>query len=71
MITVCPYCGSTDGYYEKIIQRYAQFYTFDNLPDCASEFVPVRGGDRKYCTSCNKDITKALKGGDKDESIVN
>ena len=52
----CPKCGSADGFYHKAIYAHTQFIGFDNKPtDCHIEFV--RGGTKKHCSNCEKDIT--------------
>lgn len=52
----CPKCGSADGFYHKTIYTHTQYIGFDGEPsDCNVEFV--RGGTKKYCCHCEKDIT--------------
>ena len=57
----CPFCKSTDGYYDKNITAFTQYFNFAHEPIVASEIRHVKGGKRKYCTSCDKDITILIK----------
>ncbi len=57
-MTECPKCKSDEGYYEQMVVSFTQEIDFDGEPIDASEFQRVRGGKRKYCLNCNKDITK-------------
>lgn len=58
MLTKCPKCNLDTGYYIKYIVSMKQCYTFKHVPDGFFEELPHRGGTRKYCQECNKDITK-------------
>ncbi len=57
MIMRCPKCKGTMGYYEKIIMSYQQYFTFNGDIDFASENTRIKGGKRKYCAECDRDIT--------------
>lgn len=53
----CPKCGGSSGYYHKYIQSHTQFIGFDGKSlDNSAEVV--RGGTKKYCTDCERDITQ-------------
>jgi len=60
MITKRPVCGSELGYYEKLVQSYAQHYTFNGEPFTAGDATHIQGGKRKYCSECDTDITKYI-----------
>jgi len=60
MIDKCPYCGCDEEYTENYIVRFSQCYDYTGEPTCATDNMPVRGGKRKYCCSCLRDITKAF-----------
>jgi hypothetical protein len=57
----CPKCGGNSGYYHVSIQRHVQsnYFTHDPM-DCEIQFV--RGGTRKYCSDCDRDITEYVAG---------
>lgn len=58
--TKCPKCGGESGYYHKYIQSHTQFITFDGkCLDNHAEYM--RGGTRKHCMNCEKDITEFVK----------
>ena len=61
----CPHCKSIDGYYEKRIVSYCQYFDFEGEIIDASEFQKVRGGKNKYCENCNRDITKHFESKEK------
>lgn len=52
----CPKCRGKSGYYHVSIQRHIQSNYFNHKPmNCDVEFV--RGGTKKYCSDCDRDIT--------------
>jgi DNA-directed RNA polymerase subunit RPC12/RpoP len=53
----CPYCGSKDGYFERFVVKYRQDYTWESVGDFASEYDYVKGGIKKYCQECSRDVT--------------
>jgi len=57
----CPKCGGRHGWYEKLICKYEQHYSADGIADEASTIERVRGGERRYCLNCQKDITDQIK----------
>lgn len=59
-IIECPFCKATDGYYEKWCQRYDDHFEFDGTHVCGGDFTSCWGGKRKYCSMCNRDITKYI-----------
>ncbi len=59
-ITKCPKCGSELGYYENLILAIEQQYDWHGNPVNAND-KGVRGGRRKYCTECRKDVTNFLQ----------
>lgn len=60
MLNCCPFCGSDDGFYDKNIVSYQQFYNYNCEPILASEIQHVKGGKHKFCINCEKNITKHL-----------
>lgn len=54
----CPKCGSGYGYYENPILALEQLYNWDGSPIDANDRGRVRGGKRKFCCECKKDVTK-------------
>lgn len=60
-ISECPYCGSDEGYFDRNVVRYHQYFDYNNEPVLASEMQYVSGGKRQYCISCERDITEKLK----------
>ena len=56
----CPFCGGTDGYYHKSINRLTQYNGWDgSAVDCDTDLL--RGGKREYCQGCNRDVTKYVR----------
>lgn len=54
-------CGKLAGWFEKRIVAYEQFYLPDGEASHASDILLAhRGGVRKYCFECNRDITKLI-----------
>lgn len=53
----CPQCGCKYGYYENHIQATRQYFNRNGEPQPAGFPHYVRGGARKYCKGCDKDIT--------------
>lgn len=57
----CPKCGGNSGYYDLAIHRHVQSNLFNHEPiNCEVEFV--RGGTKKYCSDCERDITEFVEG---------
>lgn len=57
----CPKCGGKHGWYEKRVCKYLQFYEADGSAFDTSNMERIRGGDRRFCTGCHKDITDQIK----------
>lgn len=55
----CPKCKKVLGWREKRVIRGDQYFDADGTP---SHFVDStgRGGVRKYCYECDRDITKCI-----------
>ena len=62
-IAPCTKCGGTHGWYEKLICKYDQFYGPDGQASDASTIQRVRGGDRRFCVNCSRDITEIVQRG--------
>jgi hypothetical protein len=60
----CPRCGERTGWYEKRICKYIQLFAAEGEAVDASNMERVRGGDRRYCASCHKDITGQIQRAD-------
>jgi hypothetical protein len=56
----CSRCGELEGWYEKRVSKYLQFFDADGQSCYAGNMERVSGGTRCYCTSCHKDITDQL-----------
>lgn len=60
-VAPCPKCGDTAGWYEKRVCKYLQFFEPNGDVCDAGNIERVRGGDRRFCMGCNKDITGQIK----------
>jgi hypothetical protein len=49
------------GWYEKRVCKYTQIFEADGKPFDAGDMTRVRGGDRRYCNECNRDITEQVQ----------
>ena len=49
-------CGNWSGWFEKRVTQRLQFFD-ENGGAWASEGLNERGGKRKYCPDCKRDIT--------------
>ena len=59
--TKCPKCSGTTGYFEKLVVKYLQLYTWEHEPDGTSDDPEfISGGIRKFCQDCHADITKYI-----------
>lgn len=57
----CPKCDGQSGYYHLSIHRHVQSNYFSHDPvDCDVQFM--RGGTRKFCSDCDRDITAYVEG---------
>lgn len=63
----CPKCGGATGYFIGVVISYTQSCYWDGDAYASDENpASARGGKRKYCSDCRKDITKyvdKLQGG--------
>lgn len=58
-MSACPKCGSTYGYYEVWQVKQVLEFTFAGVSDGGGNGEGAsRGGRRKYCRTCQKDITR-------------
>lgn len=62
-VAPCPKCGEAHGWYEKLICKYDQFYGPDGEAIDASTIQRVRGGERRFCVNCHRDITETVQKG--------
>lgn len=60
-VNPCSKCGAHDGWLEKRICKYTQIFEADGDVFDSVGMTRVRGGDRRYCNGCNKDITEEIK----------
>lgn len=60
-VAACPRCGALEGWYEKRVCKYLQMFEANGDSYEASNMERVRGGDRRYCMGCHKDITDQIK----------
>ncbi|OKS78775.1 hypothetical protein PsaNZ64_00395 [Pseudomonas syringae pv. actinidiae] len=63
-VAACPRCGQLAGWYEKRVCKYIQLFEVDGEAVDASNMERVRGGDRRYCAGCHKDITGQIQRAD-------
>jgi hypothetical protein len=57
---VCPHCGSDEGYFKKALVSETCSYDFSGNGYDSVKTV-IRGGNKKYCLDCKRDITKFLQ----------
>ena len=60
LLVRCPKCGDA-GYFEKRICKYEQYFYANGSVMDASDIETIRGGERKFCAKCYRDITKQYK----------
>lgn len=60
-VAPCPRCGHLGGWYEKRVCKYTQIFEADGEAFDATDMTRVRGGDRRYCNECNRDITEQVQ----------
>lgn len=53
----CPKCKAKHGWFEKLICKYEQHYCADGTVDSATTIERVRGGERRFCCQCERDIS--------------
>lgn len=58
-LSACSKCKAKNGWYEKRVHYGLQFFDSDGTP---SHWVDgnSRGGKRKFCYECDKDITNKV-----------
>ena len=58
----CPHCKEAHGWFEKRQHSFEQYYTRLGDPCFAEDSSSSlgRGGIRKYCFECQRDITKCV-----------
>ena len=59
-LTKCPKCGDENGYFEKLIEARNHHFLWSGEESESTAPDLISGGERKYCTGCQKDITKYL-----------
>lgn len=57
----CTKCGNHSGWYEKRVCKYIQFFDANGDAFDAGNMERVRGGERRFCMGCHKDITDQIK----------
>ena len=60
-IKPCQRCAKTDGWFEKRVTAWRQYYDEAGEPTHIAEDRRIRGGVRKFCINCNADITNKIK----------
>lgn len=60
-IAPCPRCGQSEGWYEKRVCKYMQFFEANGEAYDASNMERVSGGKVRYCMGCHKDITAQVQ----------
>jgi hypothetical protein len=56
----CPHCGTSHGYLERWVASVTQWRDFNGQPVDAL-VTPQRGGGRKFCAYCKRDITVCVE----------
>lgn len=60
-IADCPRCKEKAGFFTRIQQSYRLYYLpngeVHGTDDGVNDLRSGRGGSRRYCAKCNKDIT--------------
>lgn len=59
-VAPCPKCGASNGWFEKRVCKYTQIFEADGEAFDATNMERVRGGDRRYCNHCERDITEQV-----------
>lgn len=60
-VAPCPKCGALDGWFEKRVCKYNQIYEASGEVFDATNMERIRGGERKFCNSCDRDITEQVQ----------
>ncbi len=60
-VSPCRKCNSLSGWYEKRICKYTQIFEANGDAFDACNMVRVRGGDRRFCVQCHRDITDLVQ----------
>jgi hypothetical protein len=55
-LDACPKCGSTEGYFYKMLVHFDQHRDFQGDPTGTSELMPSREGDVAFCSACQRAI---------------
>ncbi len=53
-------CGHLAGWYERVVYSATLILTPEGMSD-ACEYTHCRGGKRKYCLECKRDITHLIQ----------
>jgi len=56
----CPFCKGTDGYFYKVIESRHLYVNWDGTNNGGSEPEQIRGLIKRFCQTCDKDLTKKL-----------
>ena len=56
VIDGCPYCGSKEGFEQKVISQYNLYFGADGIPDGASETDDVGGWMYPRCMTCGRRV---------------
>jgi len=56
VIEGCPYCGSTEGFEQKVVSQYNLYFGSDGIPDGASEADDVGGWMYPRCMTCGRKV---------------
>lgn len=57
----CPKCKAFNGWFEKRVQSYRQYFDLNGNATHATDEGFNRGGKRKYCSECGREITDLIK----------
>ena len=52
----CPHCQGKQGFYEKRVCTYTQYFDWGKLPIIASEMERTLHRNIQYCMDCNKKV---------------
>lgn len=60
-VAPCPRCGQSEGWYEKRVCKYLQYFEADGEVFDASNMERVSGGEVRYCMGCHRNITAQVQ----------
>ena len=56
VINGCPYCGSKEGFEQKVVSQYNLYFGADGIPDGASDPADIGGWKYPRCIACGRKV---------------